>query len=47
LKIPGNKAADKAAKEGASLAPPETEIYTLASLKRIVKADAKGALLRL
>jgi hypothetical protein len=45
LKILGNKAADKAAKEGASLAPPEKEIYTLASLKRIVKADAKGALL--
>jgi hypothetical protein len=47
LRIPGNEAADKAAKEGASLAPPETEICTLASLKRIAKADAKGALLRL
>jgi hypothetical protein len=45
LKIPGNKEANKAAKEGATLAPPGDVIYTLASLKRIVKADAKRVVL--
>jgi ribonuclease HI len=45
LKIPGNEEADKAAKEGATLAPPGDAICTLASLKRIAKADAKRAVL--
>ena len=47
LKIPGNEEADKAAKEGAALPPPVDAIYTLASLKRIAKSDAKEAALRL
>jgi hypothetical protein len=45
LKIPGNEEANKAAKEGATLAPLGNAIYTLASLKRIVKADAKRGVL--
>jgi hypothetical protein len=45
LKIPGNEEANKAAKEGATLAPPGDMIYTLASLKKIVKVDAKRAVL--
>jgi hypothetical protein len=47
LKIPGNEEVDKATKEGASLPPPNDAIYTLASLKRIAKADAKEAAIRL
>lgn len=47
LKIPGNEEADKAAKEGATLAPPGDAICTLASLKRIAKTDARAAVLRL
>ena len=47
LKIPGNEEADKAAKEGAMLPPPSNSICTLASLKRIAKADAKEAAIRL
>jgi hypothetical protein len=45
LKIPGNEEANKAAKEGATLAPLGDAIYTLALLKRIIKADAKRVVL--
>jgi len=45
LKIPGNKEANKAAKEGATLTLLGNAIYTLASLKRIVKANAKRVVL--
>ena len=47
LKIPGNEEADKAAKEGAMLPPLSNSICTLASLKRIAKANAKEAAIRL
>jgi len=47
LKIPGNEEADQAAKEGAALPLPETEISTLALLKRIAKTKAKEATLQL
>jgi hypothetical protein len=47
LKIPRNEEADKAAKEGTMLPPPSNSICTLASLKRIAKADAKEAAIRL
>lgn len=47
LKIAGNEEADKAAKEGATLPPPNDAVCTLASLKRIAKADAKNSILRL
>jgi len=47
LKIPGNDEADKAAKAGAALPPPENAICTLASLKRIAKTEAKKAVLQL
>jgi hypothetical protein len=45
LKIPGNEEVNKAAKEGATLAPLSDMIYTLALLKRIAKVDAKRAVL--
>jgi len=47
LKIPGNEEADRAAKEGAALPPPENAICTLASLKRIAKSAARKAVLQL
>ena len=47
LNIPGNEAADKAAKEGAALPPPADALCTLASLKRIAKLNAKQARSRL
>ena len=43
LDIPGNKEADKVAKEGAAMVYPMDVIYTLASLKRTVKTLAKEA----
>ena len=42
--MPGNKEADKAAKEGAMLLTPTDVICTLASLKRITKAEAYWAI---
>jgi hypothetical protein len=47
LKIPGNKEADKAIKEGVSLPPLLDATYTLASLKRIAKEDSKKAIAQL
>jgi hypothetical protein len=47
LKILRNEEANKAAKEGATQAPLGDAIYTLALLKRIVKANAKRVVLRL
>ncbi len=41
--VPGNEEADKAAKEGAALPPPQDPISTLASLKRIACTSAKLA----
>jgi hypothetical protein len=43
LKIPGNKEADKAAKEGTLLPVLADSICTLASLKRIARAKASKA----
>jgi hypothetical protein len=45
LKIPRNEEVDKATKEGATLALLGNVIYTLASLKRIAKANAKRVVL--
>ena len=45
LKILGNEEADKAAKEGATLALLSNAICTLALLKRIAKANIKRAVL--
>ena len=45
--VPGNEAADQAAKDGAALPPPPRAIYTLASLKRLVKAKADNSLTQL
>jgi hypothetical protein len=45
LKIPRNEEANKAAKEGATLAPLSDVIYTLALLKRIAKVDAKRVII--
>ena len=42
--MPGNKEADKAAKEGIILLTPIDTIYTLVSLKRIAKAEACWAI---
>jgi len=47
LKIPGNEEADQAAKEGASLPAPDNAICTLASLKRIARAETKRSTLQL
>ena len=43
LQVLGNEAADKAVKEGALLPPPDDVIYTLASLKRIARAERARA----
>ncbi|APA07728.1 hypothetical protein sscle_03g024980 [Sclerotinia sclerotiorum 1980 UF-70] len=43
LDIPGNEIADKAAKEGTKLPFPLNPIYTLASLKRIIRTRANKA----
>ena len=43
----GNEAADQAAKDGAALPLPPRAIYTLASLKRLVKAKADNSLTQL
>jgi ribonuclease HI len=45
--VPGNEAADQAAKEGAALPPPPRAICTLASLKRLAKAKANNSLTQL
>jgi hypothetical protein len=47
LKIPSNKEANKAAKEGTLLPVPADSICTLASLKRIAHAEASKAARRL
>ena len=47
LNVPGNEAADKAAKAGAALPPPPRAICTLASLKRLAKAKADNSLKQL
>ena len=47
VSVPGNEAADQAAKEGAALPPPPRAIYTLASLKRLAKAKANNSLIQL
>lgn len=47
LHVPGNGAADKAAKEGAALLPPSCAKYTLASLKRLAKTKANNSLKQL
>src|ERR1700726_5160749 len=43
LNVAGNEEADKAAKEGASLPAPANTICTLASLKRIAKANTRSS----
>ena len=45
--VPGNEAADQAAKDGAALPPPPRAICTLASLKRLAKAKADNSLTQL
>jgi hypothetical protein len=45
--VPGNEAADTAAKEGAALPPPPDSVHSLASLKRQPKAQATAAALKL
>jgi hypothetical protein len=45
FKIPRNEEANKAIKKGAILALLNNIIYTLALFKKIVKADAKKAVL--
>jgi len=47
LNVPGNEAADQAAKAGAALPPPPRAICTQASLRRLAKAKAKDSLSRL
>ena len=45
--VPGNEAADQAARDGAALPPPPRAIYTLASLKRLAKVKANNSLIQL
>ncbi|KAJ5904840.1 uncharacterized protein N7473_001756 [Penicillium subrubescens] len=45
-KVPGNEAADQAAKRGAALEPPVPPIYSFASLKRHTKAAMISSLQR-
>ena len=47
LNVPGNEAADKAAKARAALPLPLRAIYTLASLKRLAKTKANNLLRQL
>jgi hypothetical protein len=47
LTVAGNEEADKVAKEGAALPPPADAVCTLASLKRIARAAARGAITQL